>query len=108
MNNVINNLFSTDSPQDCVEYIADSGCTEHYVPEIVKMKDETDTKNIYVTLPNGSSLKSKMSGTLNIEGVSKKSKKAYKFSTFQNALLSIGQLCDDGCTAILKMRTILI
>jgi hypothetical protein len=108
MNNVNKNLFSTDSPQDCVDYIADSGCTEHYVPEKVEIKDETNTKNIYVTLPNGSSLKSKTSGTLNITGVSDRAKNAYKFSTFQNALLSIGQLCDDGCTAILKMRTILI
>ena len=46
MNNVINNLFSTDSPQDCVDYIADSGCTEHYVPETVGVMNETYTKNI--------------------------------------------------------------
>ena len=102
MNNVINNLFSTDSSQDCVDYIADSGCTEHYVPETVGMMNETQTKNIYVTLPNGSSLKSITIGNLNITGVLKRAKNAYKFSTFKNPLLSIRQLCDDGCTAILK------
>ena len=83
MNNVMKNLFSTDSPQDFVDYIADSGSTEHYVPEKVEITNETETKNIYVTLPNGSSLKSITSRNLNIEGLSEQATNAYKFSNFK-------------------------
>ena len=86
MNNVMKNLFSTDIPQDFVDTIANSGCTEHYVPEKVQMTNETQTKNIYITLPNGSSLKSITSGNLNIEGLSENAPNAYKFSNFKNPL----------------------
>ena len=86
MNNITKKLSSTDSPQDFVDYIADSSCTEHYVPEKVQMTNETQTKNIYITLPNGYSLKSITSRNLNIEELSKNATNAYKFSNFKKTL----------------------
>ena len=57
MNNVNKMLCSTDIPlEQFVEYIANSGCTEHYVPNTLNMANETMTENVYVTLPNGTPL----------------------------------------------------
>ena len=53
-----------------------------------------------VTLPDMSTIRAEQQGFLPISSLSKEAKRTQVFSEITNAsLISIGQLCDDGCEA---------
>ena len=62
-----------------------------------------------VTLPNGSNLFTAGTGTLNLRSLPKNATKAYILPGLrQNSLVSIGTLCDSGCTATFTHQSITV
>ncbi len=63
-----------------------------------------------VTLPNHSTIQAQAEGTLNLHpSLSATATKAHVFDGLTNAsLLSVGQLCDDDCTAIFEKHSMRI
>ena len=55
---------------------------------------------VNVTLPERTATTSTHNGHLRIAGLSNKSRKCYIFENMSAPLLSIDQLCDDGCIYI--------
>ena len=83
---------------------ADSGASKHFVtsrdkPILSHVSKSTSTA---VVLPNRTALASNTVGTLNLHpNISAKASQAHILPGLTNSsLLSIGQLCDDGCIAI--------
>ena len=80
----------------------DSGASQHYFRE----KDlhyltstSSDTNNIQVSLPDSSTIQAKYKGYLPLTNkLTQKARSTIIFPHLHNNLLSIGQLCDDGCT----------
>jgi len=83
--------------------IADTGCTGHYINEKTPQTPvHVPTHSLpTVKLPDGSTISATHAAELPLPNVlSKQATLAYSFPTMSNPLISIGQLCDDGCTAI--------
>ena len=108
------------SSSPALQLAADTGTTGHFVQCPEHMNDylaydgpmfnvTKATAPINVTLPDNSTMANTHEGTLRIPGVSPAASKAYIFSNMASSLLSIGQLCDDGCIALFdKCRVIII
>ena len=79
--------------------IADSGCTKHYFTSSFHFGDTTPTTSpLNVTLPNNTIITSQREASLNLPHLSTHGNKVHIFKDLQSAnLISIGQLCDDGC-----------
>ena len=84
---------------------ADSGASRHFWREC----DQHILQNIRhsigpsVALPDGSVIKASKAGTLPLRSLSAKAKEVQIFKGLKNAsLISIGQLCDDGCDVMLR------
>ena len=103
LNKFVHNLSSL--PPNTSHYIkADSGASSHSFCEndknvLINIKKIHDGPNC--KLPDGSLIKPQELGEINgLNELSKEGKKAYIHPMLKNtSLLSIGQLCDDGCTA---------
>ena len=90
---------------------ADSGASQHYF----KNEDAPVIRNCTktqvgptVSLPDGISMQATKTGNLELSPLlSKKATAVHVFDGIQNSsLLSIGQLCDDDCVAVLKKKDI--
>ena len=88
---------------------ADSGASNHYW----MIKDQSILNNLFqqlgptVFLPNNQSITSTAHGHLPLPTLSKNSTKAHVLPGLQNSsLLSLGQLCDDGCIVHLTKSTL--
>ena len=53
-----------------------------------------------VMIPNGANITTHAHYNLQLENVSSQTSEADILPTFKHSLLSVGQLCDDDCTAI--------
>ena len=62
-----------------------------------------------VKLPDGTSIIPDQTGQLSLHGVSTKGNKVHIHKNLKNtALISVGQLCDDGCTATFDKNSLKI
>jgi hypothetical protein len=82
-------------------FIADTGCTGHYVHPSAPVTDPTtSTAPFMVLLPDGTSISSNHQAALRIPSLPPDARLCRLFPSLQTGnLLSIGQLCDHGCTA---------
>ena len=81
---------------------ADTGASKHYIKQTDKnlLSNITPCSHAQVTLPNKMTIQASTSGSLPLP-VNSSAKTAYILPGLTNSsLLSIGQLCDDDCTAI--------
>jgi hypothetical protein len=78
--------------------LVDSGCTGHFLLSNFPCLNKNLTTNpLTVRLPNGQTMKSTHTATLDITQLSKSAKAAHIFPAMENnSLLSVGQLCDEG------------
>ena len=89
--------------------ILDSGCTEHYLTTDVQVvAQQLATPPIVISLPDGSQLSS--SHTTSLPIIASMLPPAALAAhivphLMPNSLISIGQLCDAGCTAMLTAET---
>ena len=92
--------------------VADTGATSHFMEISTDINDMihcdipiTNVKEvktgIKVLLPNEQTMQSTHEGTLDIQTLPLEARKAYIFPRLASgSLLSIGQLCDAGCSAL--------
>ena len=90
---------------------ADSGASQHYFKneDVPVISNCTKTQvGPTVSLPDGTSMQATKTGNLELSPLlSKKATAVHVFKGIQNSsLLSIGQLCDDDCVAVLKKKDI--
>lgn len=87
--------------------IADTGCSSHFIvgkPSSNTTADQTIT----VILPNGSTMSSDTTTTLNLPHLTPEAKQAHVFPDLHKSLVSIGQLCDAGCTATFNKTSVTV
>jgi hypothetical protein len=96
-----------------ISTIADTGSTGHFfkqqdIPE--KLQLSTSTANsIDITMPNGAIITSDAQATMHLPTIPTSAKLIHLFPDLQShSLLSIGQLCDSGCTAKFTQHKVLI
>ena len=94
---------------------ADTGTTGHFVqkPQYLSYDGplfnvKPATTSITVTLPDNSTMENTHEATLRLPGVSPTASKAFIFNDMASSLLSIGQLCDDGCIAMFDKESVVI
>ena len=79
--------------------ILDSGCTKHYVPPDTILEKESESK-VTVRIPDARQLHAKTCGIIpTLKTLPTKATIAHKLPNLTHPLLSIGQFCDNGCTA---------
>ena len=92
----------TYPPMKKPKLIADTGSFGHYLnPDdakyLVRIEDDT---SVTVSLPNETTMTSSLTGALNIDTIPMEARKAHVFNELTSwSLLSLGVLCDAGCTA---------
>ena len=114
----INNMFShyklclippKPTFPECNSAIIDTGATAHYVTTTAPISKITaDDAPISVNLPNGGTITSTSTGTLNFSTLSDAANKAHILPQLHHNLLSVGQLCDAGMTAVFSQHEVLI
>ena len=105
-------LIKKSSYADIVKAKLDSGASRHYL----RSEDRRVLVNIrpllngpHVILPDQSTIQAKESGQLPLPHVSTHAKEAKVFQDLKSSsLLSLGQLCDDGCKAILDKEKVTV
>jgi hypothetical protein len=97
LSNNINPIPTSSQPQYA---IADSGCSRHFFKTDAPCEHKhITTTNMTVTIPNGDPMISTHEAICPIPTLSKEACTTHIFPDLQSAnLISIGQLCDDGCT----------
>ena len=89
--------------------IADTGATKHYIRVDAPTFNVTKATNpITVRLPDHSTMSNTHEAFIRIPKLPRSARRAYLFPTMQESLLSIGQLCDDGCTAVFDRKRVVI
>jgi hypothetical protein len=79
--------------------LLDSGCTAHYMLANAKCTNKVLAETpLEVRLPNGATIASTHTTTLNMPSLPHASRQAYILPGLaQHSLLSVGQMCDSGC-----------
>ena len=96
------------SYRDAVIYKGDTGASRHYFRDndkqaLVNLKQCTHTTSVH--LPDNSMIESNEVGNLPIPELSAAATTTAIFPALTNSsLISIGQLCDDECTALLNKK----
>ena len=87
-----------------IRAISHSGCTSHFLGANTPCTNKLATKNgIIAGLPDGASMQETHTPLLPFTQLSLAARRANIFSALQNrALISIGQLCDDGLSATFR------
>ena len=110
-------LTSKSKPptQEPIVLAADAGTTGHFVQKPQHLSYDGPIFNVQqtaipisVTLPDNSTMTNTHEATLRLPGVSPSASKAYVFNNMASSLLSIGQLCDDGCIATFDKDSVVI
>jgi hypothetical protein len=86
-------------PSSCTA-LFDSGCTAHFLLANAKCSDKHSTTTpLEVRLPNGDTITSTHTATLNIPSLPQTARRAHILPGLaQHSLLSVGQMCDSGCS----------
>jgi hypothetical protein len=97
----LNSSVVPSPPSFHTSAIADTGCTGHYISISCPHSDRKPSRpSLAVRVPNGAVLHSSHTATLDLPGFLPAACQAHIFPGLaSHPLLSIGQLCDDGCTA---------
>ena len=99
----------TKHPTSPHSAILDSGCSHHFIQATAPTNDTQPNTDIIVQLPDGSNLTSSHSTTINLHPtLPTEAQHAYVLPNLQQSLLSISQLCDNGCTAHFNQDTVSI
>ena len=105
----INKIIHSPIDPSTIIAKADSGASNHYC----MLKDSSILQNVIkklgptVFLPNNATITSTASGHLPLPSLSNSSKVAHVLPELSNSsLLSLGQLCDDGCIVHLTKSTL--
>jgi hypothetical protein len=87
--------------------VADTGCTGHFITtDLPYTNKQLANPRISVIVPNGGVLRSTHTATLNLPGLPASACAAHIFPHLASgSLISIGQLCDHGCTAHFNATT---
>jgi hypothetical protein len=82
--------------------IADSGCTGHFLQVDSPCLNKTPTSNgLRVLLPDGSTIQATHTALLDMPDLPIAARQGHIFPQLKhNALISISQFCDHGCTAL--------
>ena len=90
--------------------IADSGCSGHYIQISTPHSNrKPNSHGLTVELPDGNIIRSTHTADLIIPTLPNTACHAHIFSQLHNkSLISIGQLCDAGCTAIFSVHDVVI
>ena len=91
--------------------IMDSGCTSHFISPNAPVTDKRIANpSIPISLPNGSVINSSHTATLQLHpALPVEANTAHIIPAFSNnSLISIGQLCDNGCTALFTADNVTI
>ena len=81
------------------EAYLDSGCTSHFLASTAVCKNKRNGQlPVNVILPNGGGIESTTTAHALLPGVSNRGRTARVFDEMNVNLISVGQLCDDGCT----------
>ena len=116
-NDKLNNLVSTHNlclipSNNCshaTSAIIDTGATAHYVMSTAPTQNTTSTNAATtVHLPNGDTLSSHLQGILQYPNLSPEATTAHILPNLQHNLLSVGQLCDAGLTALFSKNKVVI
>jgi hypothetical protein len=80
--------------------LLDSGCTAHFLLENAKCSNKKSTTTpLAVCLPNGDTITSTHTATLNMPSLPHAARQAHILPGLdQHSLLSVGQMCDSGCS----------
>jgi hypothetical protein len=95
----MNYLNCTPSPQSQSTSLLYSGCTAHFLIAKSHFKNKVLTKTpLEVCLPNGATIASTHTATLNLPSLPHAARQAHILSGLaQHSLLSVGQMCDSSC-----------
>jgi hypothetical protein len=95
--NYLNFTPSQPSPSTA---ILDSGCTSHLLLENATCSNKKSTATpLEVHLPNGDTITSTHTATLNMPSLPHASRQAHILPGLaQHSLLYVGQMCDSGCS----------
>ena len=100
--NVCNLTCNTDSN---IAFV-DSGATSHYLKSSNILENTIKNTNIFVNIPDGNTLQSSHECSLQNTHLSPNGNRAYILPDLKSSnLLSVGQLCDDGCDVIFSKTT---
>ena len=91
--------------------IADTGCTSHYMGYSTTYRDQTPAgyNNINVEIPDMNVMQSTHIAKLPLQNISEAARKCHLFKEMKSkTLISIGQLCDDGMTALFTKESLKI
>ena len=92
-------MLNNRTPLLSTHLLADTGCTSHFLTEHAHLPQQP-APPLHVKLPNGEIMTSAGTMQLPIPSTLESAQKAHIFPALTSAnLLSIGQLCDDKCTA---------
>eukprot|EP00978_Attheya_sp_CCMP212_P023126 scaffold70121_cov55-Attheya_sp.AAC.6 len=102
------NSISTSVPsptslikQQTFPAVPDTGCSGHYFKPgtpISNMRPDTPTTSLQVHLPDGVTIQSSHSGTINLPDLPPEATECHIFPDLSSeSLLSVGQLCNSGC-----------
>ena len=87
----------------------DSGCTLHLVDDTVALENEVKTPvGVSVTTASSNQIHGKSKGDLLIRRLKPAARVAHRVPGIHTPLLSVGQLCDDDCTAIFDRNNVSI
>ena len=104
---VIPSVIYDSNPQS-IMVIVDTGTSTHSVPVPSNDQTRTPCAPTTVTLPDGTQLTSTYTVHLPIPELPAAATRAHVLPGFHQHLLSVGQLCDHGCIAILDKQQVLI
>lgn len=80
--------------------IADTGATGHFLTSSSHCLDKTPVTNgVVVHIPNGDTMKASHTALLDLPTLPVAATTAHVFQELTTPLISVGQLCDNGCTA---------
>ena len=97
------------APDSNTAFIADTGCSGHYDAYNRDPKNALVVTPVNVLLPNGSHMSSTHTKHLNIPSLPPAACLQHQFPAMKTTgLLSIGQLCDHGCSATFSQHHLVI
>jgi hypothetical protein len=100
-------LPHTTQPTTQNHAIADTGATDHFMTTAYPLTNRTKaTDAITVTMPNGATITSTQTGSLPLPAPI--NMKAHVLPELSHSLISIGKLCDAGCTATFNAKQVVI
>jgi hypothetical protein len=105
----ISTQSGTPLPAQPTTAIADTRCTGHLLQIDDHAQHRQPTSNgIIVQMPNHSRIQATHTCQINLPDLPTKACEAHLFPNLAHALLSIGLLCDHGCTAIFDKQHVKI